>query len=63
YKNKNDKRYELFDLEKDPFEEDNISAGKPEVLTSMIKSMQSQLKQANAQYPLDDDKATPLKPE
>ena len=50
YNKKGDERYELFDLDKDPYEKNNIAKSSPELLQSMLKEMNSELKKADALY-------------
>ena len=52
-----DKRYELFDLSKDPYEKDNIAQKNPEKLQFMLKRMKEKLADSNAQYNEQDGKA------
>lgn len=59
----NSPRYELFNLAEDYNESKNLAASQPEKLTAMVKAMTTALEEAQAQYPLADDKKTPLQPE
>jgi arylsulfatase A-like enzyme len=43
-----DKQYELYDLDKDPYESDNLAASQPERLAAMIKEMEKALQDADA---------------
>ena len=63
YKKFANQRYELFNLEEDPYEANNLTTSQPELLKTMIKAMQNELSNANAQYPHNGDKKTFLKPE
>ena len=53
---------ELFDLADDPYEATNLSVTRPGKLREMIGAMAASLLNAGAQYPLADDRQTPLKP-
>ena len=54
-------KYELFDLKKDPFENNDQSKSNPERLGTMMRSMLAQLEKENALYPVDKD-GNELKP-
>jgi arylsulfatase A-like enzyme len=45
-------RYELFNLEQDPYETDNLAATHPEQLRRMMQALTNQLQQMNALYPV-----------
>ena len=47
-------RYELYDLESDPTESNNLAASKPEKLREMMQIMVRQLESTNALYPVKD---------
>jgi arylsulfatase A-like enzyme len=53
-------RCELYDLENDPDESDNLAASNPEKLRDMMQAMVRELESMNALYPVKD--AQPLKP-
>jgi len=53
-------RYELYDLENDPTESDNLAASKPEKLRGMMQAMVRKLESMNALYPVKDGRQ--LKP-
>jgi arylsulfatase A-like enzyme len=53
--------YELYNLADDPFENNDLSTGKREVLASMIRQMAAQLESEGALYP-EDAKGNPVKP-
>jgi arylsulfatase A-like enzyme len=62
YLAKNDDKYELFDLEKDPYEQNNLANSDKNTLQKMLTAMKNELTKADAQYPVSkDDKV--LKPE
>ncbi|MHC4501700.1 MAG: sulfatase-like hydrolase/transferase [Planctomycetota bacterium] len=52
--------YELYDLESDPDESDNLAATQPETLTTMMRAMVRELESMHAQYPVKDGR--PLRP-
>jgi len=52
-KNKNIKRYQLFNLANDTTESDDLSSSQPKVLLKMMKAMIVELESQNAQYPTD----------
>ena len=54
--------HELFKLSEDRSESKNLAGREPEKLRSMIAAMSAALEKCGAQYPLADDKQTPLKP-
>ena len=49
------KRYQLYDLEADPFEQRNLADEQPKVLRKMMAGLIKQLRQHEAVYPVDDD--------
>lgn len=55
-----EKRYELFHLDRDPSESNNLASQEPEPLRAMLVAMKQALEAAGAQYPLADDQVTPL---
>ena len=57
-----DKHYQLFNLKDDPFEQHDLAASKPDELRRMMKGLIAALEKHNAQYPVDKDGVTPLKP-
>lgn len=56
-----EKRYELFDLSKDPTESNNLAKSHPDDLRRMVKAMSAALEDAGAQYPVGKGN-TQLKP-
>jgi hypothetical protein len=56
------KRYELFNLADDPFEARDLASSQPAVLRKMVDLMIRQLDGQRAQYPVDKDGKTPLRP-
>jgi arylsulfatase A-like enzyme len=54
-------RYQLFNLESDPFEQRNVANANPETLDRMMKALVSQLDSHHAVYPIDEN-GNPLKP-
>ncbi len=56
-----DKRYELFDLARDPSESNNLAKEEPEQLQAMLLAMEKALAEAGAQPPRADDQVSPLK--
>ena len=45
--------YELYDLENDPFENNNVAKSNPEKLKNLVKTMSQQLVAEHALYPID----------
>ncbi|MFT5467940.1 MAG: arylsulfatase A-like enzyme [Verrucomicrobiales bacterium] len=56
-----DERYQLFNLEEDPFESTNLAKSNPEVLSRMMKGLIGQMEAHDAVYPVGED-GKPLKP-
>ncbi len=54
--------YQLFHLEKDPFEQDNLAGSEAAELSRMMRGLVEQLEKHRALYPIDKDGKTPLKP-
>lgn len=54
--------YQLFNLEDDPFEQNDIAASRHDELRRMMKNLAAELERHNAAYPIDKDGQTPLKP-
>ncbi len=54
YFSKDDSRYALYDLAKDPSESRNLAAENPEKLRSMMQGMVRELKSMDAVYPVKD---------
>jgi arylsulfatase A-like enzyme len=54
--------YQLFNLAKDPFEQNNLAKTEPTELRRMMQSLIAGLEKANAQYPVEKDSKTPVKP-
>jgi len=63
YKKEGKEKYELFNLVKDPYEENNLASSDSETLKAMLSKMRSGLEKCNAQYPHKGDKKTLIKPE
>ncbi len=61
YRYKGRKKYELYDLGKDPFETSNLAESEPKKLKAMTKAMADRLEKEGALYISDGD--TVLKPE
>lgn len=57
-----DSHYQLFNLAKDPFEQQNVAATEPAELSRMMKGLIAGLEKQNAQYPVDKETREPLKP-
>ncbi|NQY64532.1 MAG: sulfatase [Alteromonadaceae bacterium] len=55
------KRYQLYNLRKDPTESQDLATTQPKKLTEMMKKMMVDLQKQNAQYPMDKQGKT-LKP-
>ena len=54
--------YQLYNLAEDPFEQENLTASKPDQLRRMMQGLIASLEQHNALYPVDkNDGNTPLK--
>ncbi|MEL6107070.1 MAG: sulfatase-like hydrolase/transferase [Planctomycetota bacterium] len=49
------KHYQLFNLDEDPFEQNDLASAKPDVLRKMIRDMIAALKDCDAIYPVNDD--------
>ena len=58
---KGGEKYELFDLAKDPYEQNNLASSDKNTLQRMLAAMNDELVKAEAQYPVKDGKD--LKPE
>lgn len=54
--------YQLYHLAEDPFESTNLADRRTEELRQMMQAMVAALEQHNAQYPVDKDGTTSLKP-
>ena len=54
--------YQLFHLGDDPFESTDLAAARPDELRRQMEDMVASLEACRAQYPLDQDGVTPLKP-
>jgi arylsulfatase A-like enzyme len=63
YTKTGEERYELFDLEKDPYEKQNLTTASPDLLARMLKEMQTELIQADALYPTDKGSGKAQRPE
>ena len=55
-------RLELYDLANDRSESENLAKKDPQKLKEMFTAMSAALERAGAQFPLADDKQTPLEP-
>lgn len=55
--------YQLFNLSRDPFEQQNLAAAEPTELRRMMGSLMAAMERQNAFYPVDKDGTTPLKPQ
>lgn len=55
-------RYQLFNLAKDPFEQNDLAAAEPAELRRMMEGLIAQAEAHVARYPLSDDGKTRLKP-
>ncbi len=53
---------ELFNLAEDRDESENLSKSEPTKLKEMMEAMNAALEETGAQYPLGEDKKTPVKP-
>ncbi len=62
YHRSGEQRYELFDLDADPYETANVASERPEVLKRMVAAMRSELDAVDAVYPTAEDSDTVLKP-
>jgi len=58
----NGKHYQLFNLKDDPFEQNDLASARPDELRRMMRGLIASLEKHNAQYPVDKDGTTPLKP-
>ncbi len=54
--------YQLFHLSEDPFEQQDLSASRPQELRRMMQGLIAALEKQKAVYPVDKDGTTPLKP-
>lgn len=54
--------YQLFDLAADPFEQHDLAATRPKILSDMMQRLIGALETHGALYPVDSDGVTPLKP-
>lgn len=54
--------YQLFNLDRDPSESDNLAAAEPSELRRMMQRLIDALADCDARYPVADDKVTPVKP-
>jgi arylsulfatase A-like enzyme len=48
-------RYQLFNLARDPYEQNDLASSNPEQLTRIMKSLIQTLEDQDAQYPIDED--------
>lgn len=55
--------YQLYNLERDPFESENLAGSDPDQLRLMMNGLIAALEQHGALYPMDADGTTPLKPQ
>ena len=56
-------RYQLFNLKRDPFEQNDLAASEPGQLRRMMEGLIAQTEAHGAQYPVSKDGRTPIKPE
>ena len=56
YRYKGKAKYELYDLQKDPYEKSNLAKSEPKKLKGMTKAMIARLETEDALYPADGDK-------
>ncbi len=54
-------RYQLFNLKKDPFEQEDLASSDPANLSRMMKALAAALEEEKALYPVDDA-GSPVKP-
>jgi hypothetical protein len=54
--------YQLFHLKEDPFEQNDLTASKPEELKRLMKSLIVELELQQAVYPKDLTSGAPVKP-
>jgi arylsulfatase A-like enzyme len=54
--------YQLFRLDDDPFEQQDLAAAQPDELRRMMQRLVAALEEHRAVYPVDKDGTTPLKP-
>jgi len=54
--------YQLFRLDDDPFEQQDLAAAQPDELRRMMQRLIAALEEHRAVYPVDQDGTTPLKP-
>lgn len=55
--------YQLFNLARDPSESNNLATAEPAELRRMMGALTAALVKCDAQYPVADDHATPMKPQ
>jgi len=55
--------YQLYNLKNDPFEQTNLAAAEAAELKRMMQSLITTMEKTNAQYPVEKDSTTPLKPQ
>lgn len=58
-KDSDGERYQLFNLAKDPFEQEDLADKKPEVLQRMMRALVESLNDHDAQYAIIDSRAQP----
>jgi len=54
--------YQLFNLEADPFEQEDLAESKPNELGRLMRGLAAELDRCQATYPVHPEKRTPLKP-
>jgi arylsulfatase A-like enzyme len=54
--------YQLFDLDRDPFEQQNLAASHPEELKRMMERLINSLESHHAAYPIHENSKEPNKP-
>jgi arylsulfatase A-like enzyme len=60
YHPKDGKRYELFNLASDPYENNECAANQPEELARLVNEMKTALGKANAQFPISPEDRKPV---
>jgi len=55
--------YQLFNLEVDPFEQEDLAESRPNELVRLMRGLAAELDRCHAAYPVDPDNRTPLRPQ